>query len=229
MNESLSVSDFVKKSLLENFDTAITAESVASAIGRILLALAIGIVIYLLYKASYKGVVYSESFAITLAGMCVITSAILVAISSNIVLSLGCVGALSIVRYRTAIKSPVDLMFLFLSIAVGICIGAGILYLAIVVVAITALLLLIMSRTGFADETYVLIVHYEGEDLTKEIEEALGSNRYKIQSQTSRKNDTEMAIEVRVRKHNLTFVDRIKAIERVSDVTLVQYNGDYIG
>ncbi|MCQ2411996.1 MAG: DUF4956 domain-containing protein [Sphaerochaetaceae bacterium] len=228
MESSVSIKDVIKSSILENFTTTISGGTIAQTVSRLLLALAIGIIIYLLYKASYRGVVYSESFAITLVGMTLITSSILIAISSNIVLSLGCVGALSIVRYRTAIKSPMDLMFLFLSVGVGICVGAGMLYIAILVVIIVALMLLLMSQVGFGDKMYVVIVHYEGSDPTHEIQHALGGNRYKIQSQTARKKDVEMAIEIRVKKGDLNFVDRIRAISFVKDVTVVQYNGDYI-
>lgn len=229
MNETLSIKDVIKNSVLANFDSAVTASTVTGIIFRLLISLAVGIIIYLLYKASYRGVVYSESFAISLIGITVISSGILLAISSNVVLSLGCVGALSIVRYRTAIKSPLDLMFLFLCVGVGICVGAGILYLAIILVIIIALMLLIMSQVGLRDELYVLIIHYTGADARKEIETALGKNRYKIQSQTLRKTDVEVAVEVRVKNHNLNFTNRIRKIENVTDLTLIQYNGDYIG
>lgn len=227
--DTLSITDLLKKSVLSNFNSSITAATVANTVFKLLLSLVVGIIIYLLYKASFRGVVYSESFAITLVGMCVITSAILVAISSNVVLSLGCVGALSIVRYRTAIKSPMDLMFLFLSIGVGICVGAGLLYIGIIVVAIVAIMLLVMSKAGIRDTLYVVIVHYSGNDVSAEIEKAMGGNRYKIQSKTIRKKDVEMAIEVRVRKNNLDFAERIRAVEGVNDISVVQYNGDYIG
>lgn len=228
METSVSIKDVIKNSILENFTTTISGGTIAQTVSRLLMALAIGIIIYILYKASYRGVVYSESFAITLVGMTVISSSILIAISSNIVLSLGCVGALSIVRYRTAIKSPMDLMFLFLAVGVGICIGAGMVYIAFIVVVIVALMLLIMSQTGFGDKMYVVIVHYEGEDKNHEILKAMGSNRYKVQSQTARKTDVEMAIEVRVKKGDMNFVERIRTISFVKDVTVVQYNGDYI-
>ena len=225
----MSVSDFFKNSVLKSFESGLTWGTVVEAISKILLALAIGFVIYLLYKASFRGVVYSESFAMSLVGMTVVTSAILVAISSNLVLSLGCVGALSIVRYRTAIKSPMDLMFLFLCVGVGVCIGAGVLYIAVIVVAVFALLLLIMAKAKGHEELYVMMVHYNGTDITEKIQEIMGDVKYKIQSQTIRKTDVEMAVEVRVRNHNLSFVEDISKIDNVNDVTVVQYNGDYIG
>ena len=225
----MSVSDFIKDSMMEFFQTGLTVGSVVSAIARLLVALAIGFVIYLLYKASFRGVVYSESFAMSLVGMTLVTSAMLVAISSNLVLSLGCVGALSIVRYRTAIKSPMDLMFLFLCVGVGVCIGAGMIHIAVIVVALFALLLLIMAKSRSNEELYVLIIHYTGADITEKIQSILGDTKYKIQSTTIRKNDVEMAVEVRVKNKNLAFTEDISALENVNDMTVVQYNGDYIG
>lgn len=229
MSENLSVSDVIKKSVMENFSTLTSAEGITKTLIALLVSVALGLIIYLLYKASFRGVVYSESFAVSLIGLCVITSAILVAISSNLVLSLGCVGALSIVRYRTAIKSPMDLMFLFLSIAIGVCIGAGVYYVAFLVVAVMALVLLIVSKAGANDSLYVLIVHYSGHDISLEVKRALAGNNYKIQSQIMRKKDVEMAIEVRVRHKDMGFVEKIRRIPSVNDITVVQYNGDYIG
>lgn len=225
----MSVSDFIKDSMMEFFQSELTVGSVVSAIARLLVALAIGFVIYLLYKASFRGVVYSESFAMSLVGMTLVTSAMLVAISSNLVLSLGCVGALSIVRYRTAIKSPMDLMFLFLCVGVGVCIGAGMIHIAVIVVALFALLLLIMAKSRSNEELYVLIIHYTGADITEKIQSILGDTKYKIQSTTIRKNDIEMAVEIRVKNKNLAFTEDISELENVNDLTVVQYNGDYIG
>ncbi len=225
----MSVNDFIKDSALELFQTGVTANSVFSAVGRLLIALAIGFVIYLLYKSSFRGVVYSESFAMSLVGMTLVSSAILIAISSNLVLSLGCVGALSIVRYRTAIKSPMDLMFLFLSVGIGVCVGAGMVYIAVIVVAIFALMLLIMSKTRSDEELYVMIIHYTGTDITEKIQSIMGTMKYKIQSTTIRRKDVEMAVEVRVKNKNLSFTEDISSLENVNDLTVVQYNGDYIG
>lgn len=225
----MSVKDFIKDNALEFFQTGLTVNSVLSAVSRLFLALAVGFVIYLLYKASFRGVVYSESFAISLVGMTVVSSAILIAISSNLVLSLGCVGALSIVRYRTAIKSPMDLMFLFLCVGVGVCVGAGVLYIALIVVAVMALMLLIMAKTRGNTELYVMIIHYTGTDITEKIQTIMGTAKYKIQSTTIRKNNVEMAVEVRVKNKNLSFTEEIAALENVNDLTVVQYNGDFIG
>ena len=223
--------DIFKKSVLENaqFLQGVSTESILSTIITVLLSLALGFLIYFLYRRSFRGVVYSESFAISLVGMTVLTCGIIVTIQSNVVLSLGMVGALSIVRYRTAIKSPMDLMFLFWTVAAGIAVGAQMFYIALVISLIMGLLLLLISRPGAQDAMYVMIVHYSGDDISMDVRRELGSLRYKIQSQTMRKQDVEMAIEIRVKQHNLAFVDAIRALPTVNDVTVVQYNGDYIG
>jgi len=225
----MSASDVIKKSVLDSFTVVTTPEGIVNAIIALLIALGLGIIIYFLYKASFKGVVYSESFAVTLIGMCVITTGILLAISSNVILSLGCVGALSIVRYRTAIKSPMDLMFLFLTVGVGVALGSGYIYLAVLLVLITAVFLLIVSKIGITEEVYVLIIHYTGEDISRDVKQILGKNKYKIQSQSFRKKDNEMAVEVRTGSRDMSFVAELKNHEQVTDVTVVQYNGDYIG
>lgn len=224
-----SASDVIKKSVLDSFTALTTPEGIANAVLALLIALGLGIVIYLLYKASFKGVIYSESFAVTLIGMCVITTAILLAVSSNVILSLGCVGALSIVRYRTAIKSPMDLMFLFLTVGVGVALGSGYIYLAVLLVLFTAVFLLIVSKIGVTEEVYVLIIHYTGKDISRDVKQILGKNKHKIQSQTFRKQDNEMAVEVRTRTRDMNFIEEIRNHEQVSDVTVVAYNGEYIG
>ena len=112
----MSTKDFIKKSVLNAF-TQYDAPKLAVAL---LAALALGILIYLVYRKFYTGVVYSRSFAVTLVGMCVLTCMVTLAISTNVVISLGMVGALSIVRFRTAVKDPLDLLYLFWSITTGI-------------------------------------------------------------------------------------------------------------
>jgi uncharacterized membrane protein YhiD involved in acid resistance len=195
----------------------------------ILLSLIIGLLLYWLYRKTYSGVIYSNSFAVSLAGMTVLTCTIIVTIQSNVVLSLGMVGALSIVRYRTAVKEPMDLMFLFMAVATGIATGAGMFYIAVLAMVIMSLLLFILRRRKHQhDEMYILLIHYTGDGVDDLIRRALGTNPYQIKSKTMRKQDVEMAVEVRVKKGRLAFMDQIRMMEQVNDVTLVQYNGDYI-
>ena len=231
MDGTLTFQDIIKNSVLEagGYLQGITWDAFLRAAGYIGLALLMGLLIYAIYRKAFMGVVYSRTFAVSLAGMTVLTCSIIVTIQSNVVLSLGMVGALSIVRYRTAVKDPMDLLFLFWAVAAGIAIGAGMFYIAVLVAAIMIVLLLVLARRKHVrDEMYILLIHYSGEGQDEAVRRALGTHPYQIKSKTMRKADVEMAIEVRVRKNDLSFVDRIRAMDRVWDITVVQYNGDYI-
>jgi uncharacterized membrane protein YhiD involved in acid resistance len=231
MGGALTFNDIIKKSVLEagGYLQSVSVETIIKAVVYIFLALIIGLVLFWLYRKTYSGVVYSHSFAVSLAGMTILTCTIIVTIQSNVVLSLGMVGALSIVRYRTAVKEPMDLMFLFMAVATGIATGAGMFYIAVLAMVIMSLLLFILRRRKHQrDEMYILLIHYTGEGVDDTIRRALGTNPYQIKSKTMRKQDVEMAVEVRVKKGRLGFLDQIRSLEQVSDVTLVQYNGDYI-
>ncbi len=231
MDGTLTFQDIIKNSVLEagKFLQNLTWTTVLQAAGSIGLALIMGLVIFFIYRKAFMGVVYSRTFAVSLAGMTVLTCSIIVTIQSNIVLSLGMVGALSIVRYRTAVKDPMDLLFLFWAVASGIAIGAGMFYIAVLVAVIMAVMLLVLARRKhIRDEMYILLIHYSGEGVDEAVRRALGTHPYQIKSKTMRKEDVEMAVEVRVRKKDLSFVDRIRSMEKVFDVTMVQYDGDYI-
>lgn len=231
MDKALTFKEIFKKSFLENgglFQSA-NAQTMLRAGGYILLSLVLGLLVYRLYRKTYAGVVYSRGFATSLIGMTVLTCTIIVTIQSNAVLSLGMVGALSIVRYRTAIKDPMDLLYLFWCVAMGIATGAGMFFIALFAYAVMAILLLVLSRArGPKDELYILLVHYTGDAIDKDVIRAVGANPYKIKSKTIRKHDVEMAVEVRVKKNDMRFVDELRAVEGINDVTLVQYSGDYI-
>ncbi len=231
MDGTLTFQDIFDNSVLEagGFLQNVSLQTIINAAIYVFLSLLMGVALYFIYKKSYIGVVYSQSFAISIAGMTVLTCCIIVTIQSNIVLSLGMVGALSIVRYRTAVKDPMDLLFLFWAVAAGIAIGAGMFYIALLTSVFMVLLLWILSgRKHGRDEMYILLLHYEGEGIDEEVRKILGTNPYQIKSKTMRKNDTEMAVEVRVRKHDLSFTDRIRKIENIKDLTIVQYRGDYV-
>ncbi|MDD2649173.1 MAG: DUF4956 domain-containing protein [Eubacteriales bacterium] len=224
--------DIIKKSVLESglFTTALSIDVILQAMWNILLALLLGVLLYFIYRKSFQGVVYSQTFALSLIGMTVLTSGIIVTISTNVVLSLGMVGALSIVRYRTAVKDPLDLMFLFWAVAIGIATGAGMFYIGLLISAIMVIMLLMFThRKGPKDEIYILLVHFEGEDIGEGIRKIMGTQKYQIKSRTARGQQVELAMEVRVHKHNLDFAQSIQALPGVKDVSLVQYNGDYIG
>lgn len=193
----------------------------------LLVSLALGMLIHYVYQKSFRGVVYNQGFAVSLAALTILTTMITLAISSNIALSLGMVGALSIVRYRTAIKDPADLIFLFWAVGTGITIGAKLHYLAVVTALIVILMLVTIGRKTHSREIFILIVHYAGEDVAGEIRRILHGKRFEIKSRTTRKLNTEIAVEVEVKNNNMAFLDAINSLPAVHDVALIQYTGEY--
>jgi hypothetical protein len=202
-------------------------------LGPIILALGVsyilGMLIYFVYKWVFTGVVYNQSLAISLAVMTILTTMITLSISSNIALSLGMVGALSIVRYRTAIKDPIDILFLFWAVGSGITIGAKLHYLALVGAVIVILMFLTLNRKATGTKMFILIVHYVGEDIGDEIRRILKGNRFQIKSKTLRKENVELAVELVVKNNNTAFMESIRNITGVSDVVLIQFTGEYNG
>ena len=210
----MSVKDTIKKSVLESGTFA--QYDMLKIMLAMTIALLMGCLIYMVYKKFYSGVVFSRSFAVTLVGMCVLTCMVTLAISTNIVISLGMVGALSIVRYRTAVKDPMDLLYFFWSITTGITAGAEMYPL----VWGAAIIMIVMLT---------LFYHYQGDVAGDEAIRCFGKRKYFLKSKTMRKGMTEMALEVFCKKEDTSFMEKIRAVEGVNDVTLIQYNGEYHG
>ena len=227
----MNIRDYFKNSVWESFMSGqgLTADFVTTAVIAMVLAVALGVCIYFIYGHYFGGVVFSSSFAVTLVGMTVLTCMLTLAISSNIVISLGMVGALSIVRYRTAIKDPMDLLYLFWSISVGITSGAGMYVLVVAASLIMLILIHILYHRQKRGMIYIMVVHYQGELTGDEVLRAIKKLRYQLKSKTFRGDLTEMTLEVYCRSDNTVFLENIKAIEQVKDVTLIQYNGEYHG
>ena len=223
----MSVQDFIKKSILESgvFDGV----TVTNAALGLLTALIMGAVIYFVYRRFYTGVIYSRSFAITLVGMTVLTAMVTLAISTNIVISLGMVGALSIVRFRTAIKDPLDLLYLFWAITTGITSGAGMYVLVLVAAVVMTVMVIIFYSRQQKGRIYILVVHYTGDEAGDNIIRSFGKTKYFIKSKTLRKEKIEMAIEVFCKNNDTFFMEKIRSIDGVEDATLIQYNGEYHG
>ena len=223
----MSVQDFIKKSILESgvFD-GVTLTGAAMGLAT---ALVMGIIIYLVYRKFYTGVIFSRSFAITLVGMTVLTAMVTLAISSNIVISLGMVGALSIVRFRTAVKDPLDLLYLFWAITTGITSGAQMYVLALVAAVVMILMILLFYHKQQKGRIYILIIHYTGDSAGDDVIRSLGKIKHFIKSKTLRKDKTELAIEVFCKNNDTFFMEKIRAIDGVIDSTLIQYNGEYHG
>lgn len=218
-------SDMFKKSFLNNYGESFSAPGLVVTL---FTALLVGLGIYYIYKRCFIGVVYDHSFNVSLVVMTILVSVIIVTISSNITLSLGMVGALSIVRYRTAVKSPMDLMFMFWAITSGIAIGAGynmIVFIAFVFVAVT---FLILKGASGDTTTYMLIVNFNTAIETEEnIRRALSTYRCRLRSKIVRNGNTELNMEIRIKRDNMNITDVITGIDGVNDVTLVQYRGSY--
>lgn len=225
----MSVKDFIKKSILEldNFKNSFTAETMISVLISMVVALLFGLLICYIYTKFFRGVVYNRSFAITLVGMTVLTCMVTLAISSNVVISLGMVGALSIVRYRTAIKDPMDLLYLFWAITTGITVGANMYPLSVFAAVIMILMLLIMSRKSVKGQVYIVILHYTGDLVGDAVRKAMGTTKYRVKSRTLRGETAEMAVEVFVKNQNMIFMEKLRMLPEVQDITLIQYDGEY--
>lgn len=192
----------------------------------LLTAFMAGAFIYGIYKYTYKGVLYSPSFNLTLILMTMITSLVIMTISTNVVLSLGMVGALSIVRFRTAIKDPLDVVFMFWAITAGISSGAGLYLLTLLGIVIVGGVIIVLSKKKYTDTFYLLVIHYEEiahEDVRRELQKI----NYTLKSKVIRRNVIEFTAEIRLKVDNTSFMNTLNDIEGVQDVSLVQYNGDY--
>lgn len=223
----MSIKDMIKKSVLES--EMFAKYDVSRVILALALALLMGCLIYFIYQKFYTGVVFSHSFAVTLVGLTVLTCMVTLAISTNIVISLGMVGALSIVRYRTAIKDPLDLLYLFWAITTGITVGAGMNLLAIVAAVVIISMLTLFYHAQEQGKIYITIIHYHGDETGDNIIRAFGKMKHFIKSKTMRGDNVEMAVEVFCKRQDITFMERIRSLDGVDDVTLIQYNGEYHG
>ncbi len=227
----MNLQDYFKNSVWESFTASqgLTTDFVVTAAVAMVLAVLLGIYINKIYAHFFGGVVFSSSFAATLVGMTVLTCMLTLAISSNIVISLGMIGALSIVRYRTAIKDPMDLLYLFWAISIGITLGAGLYLLAVITMLVMTFVVFLFYNKKKRGTIYILVAHYESEMAGDEILRVLNKVRHQLKSKTIRGGQTEITIELLSRNNNTLFMEQINKIEGVKDVTLIQYNGEYHG
>ena len=212
--------------LKNKFLNQITSTSPLECILTLLFAIAVGLIIYFVYKYTFSGVVYSGSFNMSLLLMTVITAAIIITISSNAILSLGMVGALSIVRFRTVIKDPIDIMYLFWAISMGIIVGAKQYIFALIFLVLLSVLCIIMSLIKRKEQMYLVIVRYNM-SVTGKIDSAIESISGKVRNKTVTKSGVETIIEVKsvaIKEH---FVEKLYNIQGVESAVLVNYNGEY--
>ena len=219
--------DIIKNSFLEE-----TADfSIAAASVSLLSALFIGLFIFFIYKKTYAGVMYSKPFNTSLVLLSVLTTFVILAVTSNVVLSLGMVGALSIVRFRTAIKEPLALVFLFWSISVGIILGAGLYSLAFLGSAFITVILLVLTGKVDSSAPYILMLQLENENAELQATEII-KNRFGkviVKSKSITDGQPELIYEVKVKNNETSFMNELSAIEGVQNATLVSYNGNQAG
>ena len=223
----MTFNDIFKSSFLEN----VTSVSILDMMLAMILAFALGMFIFLVYKKTFSGVMYSSSFGVTLVALTMITTLVILAVTSNVVLSLGMVGALSIVRFRTAIKEPLDIAFLFWSIAVGIVLAAGLIPLAVFgSVLIGVFLLLFVNRKSHVNP-YIIVIdctdHNSEQKAIAYLKEQV--SHLVVKSKTVRKGSIELNTEIRMKDDNTDFINTLADMEGVNNAVLVSYNGDYMG
>lgn len=218
----MSFSDIFKNKFLSQVNSI----SPLTALVTMLVAIGLGLLIFIVYKKTFKGVMYSSSFNMSLLLMTVITSVIIVTISSNVVLSLGMVGALSIIRFRTVIKDPIDIMYLFWAISIGIIVGAGQYLFALICVLVIGVLCVVMSLLKNKERMYLVVVRY---DMTaaKFVDKAIKSVNGKVRNKTVTKSKIETIIEVDSKVADSNFVERLGSTSGVISAVLVNYNGEY--
>ncbi len=223
----MTFADIFKSSFLQN----VTSVSILDMVLALVLAFGVGLFIFFVYKKTYAGVMYSSSFGVTLVALTMITTLVILAVTSNIVLSLGMVGALSIVRFRTAIKEPMDIAFLFWSIAVGIVLAAGLIPLAVFGTVIIGIILLVFANQKDNTNPYIVVLALDGNDAEKAATEYLAQNTKKciVKSKTARKGNVEVNLEVCLNDDNTDFINTLAGMPGVQNAVLVSYNGDYMG
>ena len=223
----MTFNDIFKSGFLDN----VTSVSIIDMVLSLVLAFCLGVFIFMVYKKTYQGVMYSSSFGVTLVALTMITTLVILAVTSNVVLSLGMVGALSIVRFRTAIKEPLDIAFLFWAIAVGIVLAAGMIPLAVFGSIAIGIVLLIFVNRKTTVNPYILVLQCENRASEKQAMYYLGEQvaRCVVKSKSARKGMIEVNLEIRLKEDDTDFVNALSEIQGVTSAVLVSYNGDYMG
>ena len=223
----MTFQDIFKSSFLEN----VSSVSIPDMLITLVLSFALGLFIFLIYKRTFAGVMYSSSFGVTLLALTLITTVVMLAVTSNVVLSLGMVGALSIVRFRTAIKEPMDIAFLFWAIAVGIILAAGMLPLAIVGSLVIGLILVLFANRKPHVRPYIAVLQCADQEAEKQATGYLQTQvqRCTVKSKTVQPGQVEVNLEVRLKDGNTDFVNALADLPGVRSAVLVSYNGDYMG
>ena len=223
----MSFNDIFNSSFLEN----VTAVSLTDMALALVLSFCLGLFIFFVYKKTYAGVMFSQAFGGALIAMTMITTMVILAVTSNVVLSLGMVGALSIVRFRTAIKEPMDIAFLFWAIAGGIVLAAGMIPLAIVGSIIIGVIMIVFCNRKSAQKPFIAVISCENGDTEQKVTDYLKKNADKVsvKSKSAQKGSIELTFEITLKNNDTDFVTKLSEMDGVSSAVLVSYNGDYMG
>jgi uncharacterized membrane protein YhiD involved in acid resistance len=225
--EQFNFNDIFKSSFLDKISSFSMLDT-AIALG---LAFILGLFIFMVYKKTFKGVMYSANFGVSLLAMTLITTLIIMAISSNVILSLGMVGALSIVRFRSAIKEPIDIAFLFWAISIGIVLGAGLIPLAIFGSLFIGIIMLFFVNQKSTDNPYILVINCTDDNSEqKALDYVKGKvKKHVVKAKTvAASSGVELTVEIRLKDMSTQFVNEVSRIAGVNNAVLVSYNGDYM-
>ena len=231
MNNLISSSDIASGGFSSWFASQLSSFTPFNVACVLLSGLVVGIAISLVYKKTYRGVLYSPTFSLTLIMLTLVTAPVVMAIGSNVALSMGMVGALSIVRFRTAIKEPLDIAFLFWSIAAGIVLAAGMIPLAVFGSVIIGVVLLIFANRKASSNPFILVLTCDSHSAEEAAISFLDGKvkKLNVKSKTAQKGLVELNLEVRLNDDNTDFVNELSELEGVQSAVLVSYNGDYMG
>lgn len=223
----MTFNNIFKSDFLEN----ITSISVFDMVLAMVLSFGIGLFIFLIYKKTFAGVMYSSSFGVTLVAITMISTFVILAVTSNVVLSLGMVGALSIVRFRTAIKEPLDIAFLFWAIAAGIVLASGMIPLAVFGSVIIGIVLLVFANKKTHLNPYIVVLRCENHDSELAAVDFLKEQVKKcvVKNKTAQKGSIELTLEIRMKEDNTDFINTLSELHGVNSAVLVSYNGEYMG
>ncbi len=223
----MNFSDIFKSSFIENI-ASVSFLDMAIAMA---LAFFIGLFIFMVYKKTFNGVMYSSSFGVTLVALTMITTLVILAVTSNVVLSLGMVGALSIVRFRTAIKEPLDIAFLFWAIAAGIVLAAGMIPLAVIGSVIIGVVLLVFVNRKSHFNPYLVVLNCDSHASEENAKNYLKDkvNKCIVKSKTAQSGSVELTLEIRLKDDNTDFINELSSMNGINSAVLVSYNGDYMG
>lgn len=223
----MTFNDIFKSSFLEN----VTSVNLFDMVIALALAFCLGLFIFMVYQKTYTGVMYSSGFGVTLIALTMITTLVILAVTSNVVLSLGMVGALSIVRFRTAIKEPLDIAFLFWSIAAGIVLAAGMIPLAVIGSIVIGIVLLVFVNRKSHSNPYIVVIQCDNHECETKAMTFLESQvlRCTVKSKSAQKGSIELNLEIRLKNDNTDFINVLSEMPGIHNAVLVSYNGDYMG